>query len=87
MSDLHAIISAKSVVRSSTARFVSPTGMPQNQLIDLRKTCLDPVALRCMADEFRDRFAERLPFQICGLETGSLPIYCGHSNSRLGAQH
>ena len=72
--ELLAIINVKSILRTSTAKIVSPSGLPQNWLVDLRKTCLDLVALQHIADEFWDRFAERLPFQVGGLETGSLPI-------------
>ena len=72
--ELHAVISTKSVVRDQNAKIISPNGLPQNWLLDLRKTCLDPRGLEIIASEFWSRFEGELPFQIGGLEIGSLPI-------------
>jgi outer membrane protein assembly factor BamB len=61
-------------VRDQYAKIVSPNGLPQNWLLDLRKTCLDPMGLEIISSEFWDRFKDELPFQVGGLEIGSLPI-------------
>jgi outer membrane protein assembly factor BamB len=61
-------------VRDQYAKIVSPNGLPQNWLLDLRKICLDPVGLEIISSEFWDRFKDELPFQVGGLEIGSIPI-------------
>src|SRR5256712_13536416 len=53
---------------------VSPKGHSQGWLIDLRMTLLDGASLELIADLFWERFAGRLPFQVGGLEAGSIPL-------------
>src|SRR5256886_9344627 len=53
---------------------VSPKGHGQGWLIDLRMTLLDGASLELIADLFWERFADRLPFQVGGLETGAIPL-------------
>src|SRR5438445_99301 len=53
---------------------VSPKGHGQGWLIDLRMTLLDGASLELIADLFWERFAGRLPFQVGGLEAGSIPL-------------
>ena len=53
---------------------MSPDGLPQNWLLDLRKTCLDPTGLEIISSEFWNRFKDEWPFQVGGLEIGALPI-------------
>lgn len=74
MAHLCEIIKAKSVVRGGGAKILSPRGTPNNWLIDLRKTFLDPVGLDIVTDLFWERFADKLPFQVGGLEMGAVPL-------------
>src|SRR3989454_12425399 len=53
---------------------VSPKGHGQGWLIDLRMTLLDGASLGLVADLFWERFACQLPFQVGGLEAGSIPL-------------
>src|SRR3989449_7657571 len=53
---------------------VPPKGHGQGWLIDLRMTLLDGASLELIADLFWERFADRLPFQVGGLETGAIPL-------------
>ncbi|MEN3346369.1 MAG: hypothetical protein V7632_4 [Bradyrhizobium sp.] len=68
------IISAKSIVRNSQQKILSTRGTPQEWLIDLRKTFFDPVGLDLIAELFWERFADKYPFQVGGLEVGSVPL-------------
>lgn len=74
MRKLFDIISAKSVVRNSQQKILSTRGTPQEWLIDLRKTFFDPVGLDLIAELFWERFADKYPFQVGGLEVGSVPL-------------
>jgi outer membrane protein assembly factor BamB len=74
MNRLLEIISTKSIVRSSTTTIFAPNGTPQPWLVDLRKTFFDPEGLDILADLFWDRFIDKLPFQVGGLEVGSVPL-------------
>jgi outer membrane protein assembly factor BamB len=71
---LHAIITSKSVIRSSEARILDPNGRRQTWLIDLRTTFCDPLALQILASQFWACHADRLPFQVGGLELGAVPL-------------
>src|SRR3989454_5461492 len=53
---------------------VSPKGHGQGWLIDLRMTLLDGASLGLVADLFWERFGCQLPFQVGGLEAGSIPL-------------
>src|SRR3989475_6929229 len=53
---------------------VSPKGHGQGWLIDLRMTLIDGASLGLVADLFWERFACQLPFQVGGLEAGSIPL-------------
>jgi outer membrane protein assembly factor BamB len=68
------IITAKSLVRNSQQKILSTQGAPLAWLIDLRKTFLDPVGLDLIAELFWERFADKFPFQVGGLEVGSVPL-------------
>jgi outer membrane protein assembly factor BamB/LPS sulfotransferase NodH len=74
MARLCEIIKVKSVVRGGGAKIVSPRGVPNSWLIDLRKTFLDPVGLDIVTELFWERFADKLPFQVGGLEMGAVPL-------------
>lgn len=72
--ELFRIISAKSIVRNSESKIYSPRGTIQSWLVDLRRTFFDPDGLNLIADLFWDRFADKFPFQVGGLEVGAVPL-------------
>ena len=53
---------------------ISPRGRRQGWLIDLRTSLLDGEALELVTDLFWEQFADRLPFQVGGLETAAIPL-------------
>src|SRR5262249_23607340 len=55
-------------------RIVSSFGTRTKWLIDMRKTFFDPVGLDLVAELFWERFADKLPFQVGGLEMGAVPL-------------
>lgn len=72
--ELHGIIERKSVIRDLKGEVFSPRGSPQNWLVDLRATILDSRGLEIVVDRFWRMFDAKLPFQVCGLETASIPM-------------
>ena len=71
---LKAIVRARSLVTDSQQRIVSPLGSDYRWLVDLRPVLLDGEALAICAQAFWDRFEERLPFQLGGLEFAAVPL-------------
>jgi outer membrane protein assembly factor BamB/hemolysin-activating ACP:hemolysin acyltransferase/orotate phosphoribosyltransferase len=74
---LHHAILNKSLVSGGQRRIVSPTGREQSWLIDLRPILLDPETLSDICSLFWDAVEKSGPFQICGLETASIPLLTG----------
>src|SRR5258708_3626082 len=71
---LQDLIGRRSVVTSDQQRIVSPSGREQTWLLDLRPVLLNGRALADIATLFWERFADRLPFQVCGLESACIPL-------------
>src|SRR5947209_10826714 len=71
---LRETIQQRSIFLGKDHPVVSPKGQGQGWLIDLRMTLLDGASLELIADLFWERFADRLPFQVGGLETGAIPL-------------
>jgi orotate phosphoribosyltransferase len=67
-------IRRRSVITADRQRIVSKAGRDQTWLVDLRPVLLDARALRYIAELFWERFADKLPFQIGGLETAAIPL-------------
>ena len=59
---------------SEQNRITTSKGRKQNWLIDLRPILLEPEWLLLICDLFWDRFQERLPFQIGGMEVAAVPL-------------
>jgi orotate phosphoribosyltransferase len=59
---------------SSSTRIVSSSGRHQNWLIDLRPFLLDADNLQVLCDYFWEKFEDRLPFQIGGMEVAAVPL-------------
>lgn len=73
------------------AVILSPTGRPQNWLIDLRRVFLQRGVLEQIALAFWERHQDQKPFQIAGMETAAIPlltalvIYAPQQHSGLNA--
>ncbi len=59
---------------SNTLKIMSPTGQSQTWLIDLRPVLLNVNALDIISDTFWDRYQDKLPFQIGGMEVAAVPL-------------
>src|SRR6516162_2272789 len=59
---------------SESQRIISPSGKPQNWLIDLRRLFANAEALEDIAAAFFERVAAREAFQLAGMESASLPL-------------
>ena len=68
------LIVSKSIMTNEEQRIISPLGGEYRWLIDMRPVFLDGEALEICARAFWTRFAERLPFQIGGLEMAAVPL-------------
>ena len=53
---------------------ISPRGIPQNWLIDLRRVFLERETLERIADAFWTRFESRDSLQVGGMETAAIPL-------------
>lgn len=73
---LRSLISQYAVARKSEgARIVSSTtGEESSWLFDFRALLLTPVGLDLAAEAFWDRFRDRYPFQVGGLETAGISL-------------
>src|SRR5215475_296298 len=63
-------------VTSAKQRIVSPNGVEQSWLIDLRPALLNAPALEAIVQLAWKKLPES-PFQLCGLETASIPLLAG----------
>jgi len=69
------IIKQKSVIRSSKGNKITTVkGGNGLWLLDLRVTFMDSEGLDLIAQLFWQKFADQLPFQVGGLEAGSVPL-------------
>lgn len=59
---------------SAEQRITSPTGGSQSWIIDLRPVLLNVDALDMITDMFWDKFQDKLPFQIGGMEVAAVPL-------------
>lgn len=57
-----------------TRKFVSPSGSEMGWNFDFKRECLNPRFLDLFANIFWERYEKKYPFQICGLETGAIPL-------------
>ena len=72
-------IAERAIMRSTTAgrEIISRPGGPQDWLIDLRPVFLDPAALDAIATLFWDRFEQRAPSELAGMEPAAIPQVTG----------
>src|SRR5262245_20124918 len=71
---LYDAISTRAVKFSGSESIVGLHGRRDLWIIDLRSTLFRPDIMEAIADLFWSRMSTHLPFQICGLETGSVPL-------------
>ena len=50
------------------------SGKRSQWLFDIRAVMLEPQWLSAYAEEFWDRFKDKYPFQVCGMETAGIPL-------------
>jgi outer membrane protein assembly factor BamB/orotate phosphoribosyltransferase len=53
---------------------VGPNGRPNSWLLDVRRAFLDQALLNSFATLFCDRYADRWPFQVGGMEMAAIPL-------------
>ena len=68
------LIKKRAIVRSEDQTLISSTGGTLEWLIDLRRILLMPEALDIITTEFWDKFKDKLPFQIGGMEVAGVPL-------------
>ena len=71
---LRAAIAERAILRSESQLLIGPKGTRNKWLIDIRRLLLEAPLLTAIADQFWALFAERLPFQVGGLEVGAIPL-------------
>lgn len=71
---LYDAISTRAIKFSGPESIIGLHGRQDLWIIDLRSTLFRPEILEAIADLFWSRMSAHLPFQICGLETGSVPL-------------
>ncbi len=71
---LHAAISQCSIFTADQHRLLDRHGKTLEWLIDLRPLLLDAPMLDIIAQAFWDRFAEKAPCQVGGLEMAAIPL-------------
>jgi outer membrane protein assembly factor BamB/orotate phosphoribosyltransferase len=64
----------QAILRGDNRRLIGPNGESYSWLIDTRRIFMQPRVLDAVADLFWDMCAERLPFQIGGMEVAAIPI-------------
>lgn len=59
---------------SAEQPILSPNGVRQNWLLDLRRLMLEPEGIALVADLFWERMEPFFPFQVVGMETAAVPL-------------
>lgn len=71
---LRTIITETAILHSDTSHIVTSKNLPARWLLDLRRTFLHGTGLTLAAELFWQHYANKLPFQVGGLESGSVPL-------------
>ncbi len=74
--DLRKTIKERALVFGKDAKIIhsEKTGTESTWIFDFRTIVLDPVFLNRYAEIFWERYADKFPFQVGGLETASIPM-------------
>jgi outer membrane protein assembly factor BamB/orotate phosphoribosyltransferase len=71
---LSAAIRKRAILRAENRRLISPKGNVNNWLIDLKRVCMDARLLDAIAELFWENCADKMPFQVGGMEIGGIPL-------------
>jgi outer membrane protein assembly factor BamB/orotate phosphoribosyltransferase len=64
----------RAILRSENQRLISPSGKNNSWLIDLRPILMDSQLLNAVAEVFWEMCADRMPFQVGGMEVAAIPL-------------
>ncbi len=67
-------IKTHAILRSENQRLISPKGGHNSWLIDMRRIVTDATILDAVAELFWEICADKLPFQIGGMEVAAIPL-------------
>ena len=67
-------ISERAILRSENQRLIGPRGNDNSWLIDIRRIFMEAPLLNAVVDLFWDELADKLPFQVCGMEVAAIPL-------------
>jgi len=69
-----AAIHERGILRAENQRLISPKGHQNQWLIDTRRIFMDANVLNAAADLFWQEWAQRMPFQVGGMEAAAIPL-------------
>ena len=67
-------IRERAILHGENQRLISPKGISNRWLIDLRRVFMDARSLDAAAELFWQECASRMPFQVGGMETAAIPF-------------
>src|SRR5580700_2297067 len=67
-------IRERAILHGENQRLISPKGISNRWLIDLRRVFMDARSLDAAAELFWQECASRLPFQVGGMESAAIPL-------------
>jgi len=67
-------IRSQAILRSENQRLISPSGKNNSWLIDMRRIVMNATVLDAVAELFWETCADKLPFQIGGMEVAAIPL-------------
>jgi outer membrane protein assembly factor BamB/orotate phosphoribosyltransferase len=71
---LSSAIRERAIVRGENQRLISPKGVSNSWLIDLRRLFMDAKLLDAIAGLFWEKCADAMPFQVGGMEVAAIPL-------------
>jgi outer membrane protein assembly factor BamB/orotate phosphoribosyltransferase len=71
---LHSAICRQAILRAENQRLIGRNGRNNTWLIDLRLICTQALYLNTIADLFWEMCADKMPFQVGGMEVAAIPI-------------
>jgi outer membrane protein assembly factor BamB/orotate phosphoribosyltransferase len=64
----------QAILRGDTERLIGPKGTPYRWMIDMRRIFMQASLLSALADLFWEMCADRMPFQVGGMEVAAIPL-------------
>jgi len=74
---LKQIIAKEVFITSDKEKIVSPSGDTSKWLFDFRRVLLQPDVLNAISDIFLEKFKDKFPLQIGGIEVAAIPLITG----------